>query len=103
MRAADSARSNDLGGHSGTLAQESDPSPECKTGRVSLSVWLRAGWFVLAADFAYWLWELRQPEEQQLSSWHATLNIVLYYGGGLLFVVLLIVSYIVWRLNQRER
>ena len=64
--------------------------------------WIRLGWLVLAADFAYWSWQLRQPEEQQLSSWHAVLNIVLYYGGAALFVVLLCVSYITWRLNQRE-
>lgn len=70
---------------------------------MSLSALLRLGWFALAADFAYWLWELRQPEEQHLSSWHATLNIVLYYGGALLFLVLLIVSWIVWRANERER
>ena len=69
---------------------------------MSLNGWLRLGWFFLAADFAYWLWELRQPEEQQLSSWHAALNIVLYWGGGILFFVLLLVSYVVWRVNQRE-
>jgi heme/copper-type cytochrome/quinol oxidase subunit 2 len=69
---------------------------------VSLNAWLRLGWLVLAADLVYWLWELRQPEEQQLSSWHAALNIVLYYGGAILFVVLLVVSYLVWRVNQRE-
>jgi hypothetical protein len=49
------------------------------------------------------LWELRQPEEQHLSSWHLTLNIILYYGGALLFVALLLVSYLVWRVNQRDR
>jgi hypothetical protein len=70
---------------------------------VSLGTWLRPGWLVLAADVAYWLWQLRQAEEQQLSSWHATLNIFLYWGGALLFVVLLIVSLIVWRANERER
>jgi hypothetical protein len=70
---------------------------------VSLGGLLRPGWLVLAADFAYWLWELRQPEEQQLSSWHATLNIVLYWGGALLFVALIIVSLIVWRVNERQR
>lgn len=70
---------------------------------MSLGGLLRLGWLVLAADFAYWLWELRQPEEQQLSSWHATLNIVLYWGGALLFVVLIIVSLTVWRVNERQR
>jgi hypothetical protein len=70
---------------------------------VSLGTLHRLGWLVLAADFAYWLWELRQPEEHQLSSWHATLNIFLYWGGALLFVVLLSVSWILWRANERER
>lgn len=70
---------------------------------MSLNALLRLGWLVLAADFLYWLWELRQPEEQRLSSWHATLDIVLYWGGGLLFVIVLLVSYVVWRVNQRGR
>jgi hypothetical protein len=70
---------------------------------VSLSAWLRLGWLVLAADFVYWMWELRQPEDQQLSGWHATLNIFLYYGGGILFVVLLVLSVLVWRVNQHHR
>lgn len=70
---------------------------------MSLNALLRLGWLVLGADFAYWLWELRQPEGQQLSSWHAALNIVLYYGGALLFVALIVVSYIVWRIDQRGR
>jgi cytochrome c-type biogenesis protein CcmH/NrfG len=70
---------------------------------VSLSTWLRLGWLAVAADFLYWIWELRQPEEQQLSSWHADLNVALYYGGALLFVALLLVSYVAWRVNQRHR
>jgi hypothetical protein len=70
---------------------------------VSLGGLLRLAWLVLAADFAYWLWELRQPEEQQLSSWHAALNIVLYWGGALLFVALIIATLIVWRVNERQR
>jgi hypothetical protein len=35
--------------------------------------------------------------------WWGHLNISLYYGGALLFVVLLIVSLIVWRAKERER
>lgn len=69
---------------------------------MSLSALLRVGGLVLAADFAYWLWQLRQPEDEQLPSWQASLNIVLY-GGALLLVVLLIVSLLVWRANERER
>lgn len=64
---------------------------------------LRLGWSLVAADLVYWLWELRQPEEQQLSSWHANLNVVLYWGGGILFVVLLLVGYVAWRVDQRRR
>ena len=67
------------------------------------SVWLRVGWLVLAADVAYWIWEWRQPEGQQLSTWHADLNVVLYYGGALLFAGLLLVGYLVWRVNERAR
>ena len=70
---------------------------------MSLRAWLRIGWLLLAADFAYWLWQLRQPEDEQLPSWHATLNFVLYYGGALLFVALFVVSYLLWRVNERER
>ncbi|HLX32727.1 MAG TPA: hypothetical protein VKR79_08155 [Gaiellaceae bacterium] len=70
---------------------------------MSLGAWLRLGWLLVAADVAYWLWELRQPEEQQLSASHADLNIFLYYGGALAFVALLILSYVVWRANQRDR
>lgn len=69
---------------------------------MSLSGWIRLGWFLMAADVAYWLWELRQPEEQQLSSWHVALNIALVLGGAILLVVLLLVSYVAWRVNQRE-
>jgi hypothetical protein len=65
--------------------------------------WLRLGWLILAADFAYWMWEGRQPEEQQLSTWHAGLNAFLYYGGAILFVGLLLASYVAWRVNQRAR
>lgn len=67
-----------------------------------MNAWLRVGWLVLAADVLYWLWELRQPEEQRLSSWHATLNIFLYWGGAILFVVLLLIGYVAWRVKQRE-
>lgn len=69
---------------------------------MSLTAWLRLGWLVLAADFAYWLAQLRQPEDQELSSWHSTLNIFLYWGGAILFVLLLVASYMVWRAKQRE-
>jgi cytochrome c-type biogenesis protein CcmH/NrfG len=70
---------------------------------VSLNGWLRAGWLIVTADFVYWLWELRRREEQQLSTWHADLNVVLYYGGAILFVGLLLVSYVAWRVKQRAR
>lgn len=70
---------------------------------MTLNGWLRLGWFLVAADLAYWIWELRQPEEQQLSQWHADLNIALYYGGGFLFIALLVLSYLAWRVNQRAR
>ena len=69
---------------------------------MSLSAWLRIGWLVLAADFVYWLWLMGQPEPGP-EGWWGRLNIVLYFGGALLFVVLLIVSLIVWRVNERER
>ncbi|HZS30452.1 MAG TPA: hypothetical protein VFA37_04285 [Gaiellaceae bacterium] len=67
---------------------------------MTLSGWLRVGWSALAADAGYWIWEGRQPEEQRLSGWHADLNIVLYFGGGILFVVLLLAGYLVWRARQ---
>ena len=74
-----------------------------ETSNVSLSAWILLGWFALAADVVYWCWELGQPEDQQLSTWHADLNIVLYFGAGALFVVLLIVSLLAWRANESAR
>jgi len=38
-----------------------------------------------------------------ISGWHATLNEVLYFGGWVLFLVLLVLSYLLWRVNERER
>jgi hypothetical protein len=38
-----------------------------------------------------------------ISSWHAALNRVLYFGGWVLFFVLLVLSYLLWRVNERER
>jgi hypothetical protein len=35
--------------------------------------------------------------------WWGTLNVFLYYGGALLFVVLLVVSLLVRHANERER
>ena len=67
---------------------------------VSLRAWVRLGWFALAADVVYWYWELGQFEDHALSAWHAVLNSVLYFGGGVLLVVLLIVTPLVWRVNR---
>jgi hypothetical protein len=73
---------------------------------VSLSAWLRLGWLVLAADVAYWMFGGAGPLDDggpPISSWHATLNEVLYFGGWVLFLVLLVLSYLRWRVNERER
>jgi len=72
---------------------------------VSLSAWLRIGWFALAADVAYWwLGGAGQLDDvESISQWHAILNEVLYFGGLVLFVVLLVLSWLLWRVNERER
>jgi hypothetical protein len=94
-----------LRGHSGTLAQAKDLSAECENGRMSLSAWLRIGWFIMAADVAYFLLggTGQLDDTQSISQWHERLNGVLWYGGALLFFVLLILSYLSWRVNERER
>jgi D-alanyl-lipoteichoic acid acyltransferase DltB (MBOAT superfamily) len=73
---------------------------------VSLSAWVRVGWLALAADFLYWRLGGSGPlddNEGSVPQWHSILNAVLWYGGALLFVVLLVVSYLLWRANERER
>lgn len=70
---------------------------------MSLSAWLRIGWLVLAADVVYWIVISGHTGEPGPRGWWGTLNIFLYYGGALLFVFLLVVSYVAWRVNQRER
>jgi hypothetical protein len=72
---------------------------------MSLSAWIRIGWLVLAADFVYWMFGGAGPLDDAgyISSWHATLNEVLYFGGWILFLVLLVLSYLLWRVNERER
>ena len=92
-----------LGGHSGTSAQANDLPSERKSSLVNLSVWLRIGWLVLAADVVYFGWMVGHTGEPGPEGWWGTLNIFLYYSGALLFVVLLIVSLLVWHANERER
>jgi hypothetical protein len=74
-----------------------------KIALVTLSAWLRIGWLVLAADAVYFGWMLGHTGEPGPEGWWGTLNIFLYYGGALLFVVLLIVSLLVWHANERRR
>lgn len=55
--------------------------------------WLLAfGWFALVADYVYWMWQLGRPENEDISSFHARLNLVFYVGAPVLFVVLLVFS-----------
>jgi hypothetical protein len=63
------------------------------------------GWFALAADVAYWwLGGAGQLDDvESISPWHAILNEVLYFGGLVLFVVLLVLGWLLWRVNERER
>jgi hypothetical protein len=69
---------------------------------VSLSAWLRIGWLVLAADVVYWLWLMGSTGEPGPEGWWGYLNMVTFYGGWFLFAVLLLFSYGVWRVNQRQ-
>ena len=73
---------------------------------MSLSAWLRIGWLALAADVAYWIFGGAGPLDDAgppISSWHATLNAFLYFGGWVVLLVLLVLSYLRWRVNERER
>jgi hypothetical protein len=73
---------------------------------VSLRTWLRIGWLALAADFAYWLFGGAGAFDDSgppISRWHGTLNEFLYFGGWVLFFVLVVLSYLLWRINERER
>ncbi|MGZ4401953.1 MAG: hypothetical protein ACXVRI_03780 [Gaiellaceae bacterium] len=53
-----SMTSAEFGGHSGTLAQPRFLLPAAYNFSVSLSAWVRLGWFVLVADVAYWIWQM---------------------------------------------
>ncbi len=64
---------------------------------MSLRAWVRVGWLALAADVVYWFWQLGRSEDHEISTWHAVLNGVLYFGGGVFFVVLIILSLFAWR------
>jgi hypothetical protein len=71
---------------------------------VSRDVWLRVGWLALAADVGYWIWQMGHADaESGLPTWHAVFNVVTVIGGCVLFAALLLGTYIVWRVNQRER
>ena len=51
--------------------------------------WLGLGWFALVA---YWTWQLVRSDREFPSGWLGWLNLVLYLGSPLLFVVLLVFS-----------
>ena len=96
----------------GTLAQPTDLSFQAAepglrrriTTLVSMRAWLRAGWLVLLADVAYWIWQMGHVNaESGLPRWHVAFNLATVVGGAILFVALLLGSYVVWRLNQNER
>lgn len=73
---------------------------------MALSAWLRVGWLVFAADVAYWMFGgsgALDDTGPPISSWHATVNAFLYFGGWVLFFALLVVSYLLWRVNERGR
>jgi hypothetical protein len=78
---------------------------ECEHIFVSLRAWLWIGWLTLAADFAYWRFGVGtlDDNEEPISYRHGVLNAVLWYGGLLLFLVLLVLSWLLWRANERER
>ncbi len=72
---------------------------------MSLRAWLRVGWLVLAADAVYWRFGVGplDDNEQPISHWHGVLNAVTWYGGGIVFLVVLILHWIRWRENEPER
>ena len=59
----------------------------------------------MAADVAYFLLggTGQLDDVQSISQWHALLNGILYFGGFVLLFVLLVLSYLLWRVNERER
>lgn len=68
-----------------------------------LRPWLRAGWLLVLADIVYWLWLMGHADEPGPQGWWGTLNIFLFYGGALVFVLLVVVSLLAWRANERQR
>jgi hypothetical protein len=64
---------------------------------------LRTGWLVFAGDVAFLLWSIQRYDERHLSAWHVRLDEVAYYGGALLFVVLIVLSISWSRVQARDR
>lgn len=78
---------------------------KARTSLASLRLVLQIGWLALFADILYWtLGGAGQLDDvESISQSHATLNEVLYYGGLALFLLLLLLSWLRWRINQREQ
>jgi hypothetical protein len=68
---------------------------------VSRGRWLALGWLALGADYVYLVWQLGRPENEFPSDWHASLNVVLFIGAPVLFVVLLVFS-VLWLTGRRR-
>ena len=53
----------------------------------------RLAWLVLAADVAYWVWQMGHVNaESGLPTWHTILNIVTVCGGLVLLLALLLTA-----------
>jgi hypothetical protein len=64
---------------------------------VTFTQWLRVGWLILVADFLYWISGVAyKGEGHPPSDWHATFNTVTFFGGWILFGLLLLGEFIVW-------
>jgi hypothetical protein len=70
---------------------------------VPLTRWLRIGWLVLLADVLYWISPVAGRDgDLPMADWHARFNTVTFFGGWILFALLLLGSYIAWVAKQRE-
>jgi hypothetical protein len=65
---------------------------------VSLSAWFHIGLLLVAADVVYFVWMMARTGKPPKGGW-AQINLFLYWGGALVFVVILSASLLIWHAN----
>jgi hypothetical protein len=57
---------------------------------------------ILLVDVLYWLTPFAGTDgDLPMADWHATFNSVTFFGGWILFGLLLVASFIAWAAKQR--